>query len=119
MKDKALPWPTSILRDVVKRLGEQGRLAPGVDAASVQKLAGWLQFNAGPMREWCRATSPRTLAACALVVASRQQLEASGGNGSLIVKDAAQEALTPATVAAAAGASDNGSAVSAALLALP
>ena len=121
-----LPWPTELLREAIVRLQSEQRITPAVAASAPQKLSTWLSRPAGAVRTWCRETRPRTLAACALLRASREEAAAAAaaaaaGSG-LIVGGEAKEAMAPivAAIGAGVGSSDEAAAgVEAALAALP
>ena len=73
-----LPWPTALLRNAIGKLRSEGSkaLTQQVQDGAVKKMELWLGTIAwddqGEKRKWCRETSPRALAACALVLASRE-----------------------------------------------
>lgn len=75
MKHPALPWPTTAVDDLSKSL----RLGKELCVAARTKLDDWLQERDGRKRDWVRTTRPKLLAACALLVASREKARAEPG----------------------------------------
>ena len=116
-----LPWPTALLRNAIGKLKSEGSkaLTQQVQDGAVKKMEMWLGTIAwddqGEKRKWCRETSPRALAACALVLASRE----AGGRPLLTAGMAAaavDEVQGSATAVEAALAAMPGGAGSGALL---